>query len=55
MTESSVIQIVALLGWLVLAIGAFASFRMPWRQSLRMALVWAAIFTGVALAISLVV
>ncbi len=54
MNENSIIQIVALVGWLVLAIGAFASFRLSWREGLRMALVWAAIFTGAALLISLI-
>ena len=50
MNELAVVQIVATIGWLVLAISALASFRMNWKQSVRIALIWFAIFSGVALA-----
>lgn len=52
MNELATVQIVALIGWLVLALSAFASFRLDWKKSVRMALVWIAIFGGVALAFS---
>ncbi|MCP9223254.1 hypothetical protein MKP08_10880 [Erythrobacter sp. LQ02-29] len=52
---NDVLQIVVLLGWLILAAGAFASFRLDWRSGLRLALVWAAIFTGLAIVISMIV
>lgn len=46
MNESSLISIVALLGWLILAGSAFASFRLGWSKILQLALVWFAIFAG---------
>ncbi len=49
MNELATVQIVALIGWLVLAMSAYASFRLDWKQSVRMALIWIAIFGGVAL------
>ena len=53
MTEGSVVQIIALIAWLVLATSAFASFRLGWRENIRLALVWAGIFVSVALVFSL--
>jgi len=46
MSEGSIISIVALLGWLILAGSALASFRMGWSKMLQLALVWLAIFVG---------
>lgn len=46
MSESSIISIVALLGWLILAGSALASFRMGWGKMAQLALVWLAIFAG---------
>lgn len=40
----AIISVVALLGWLVLAGSAFASFRLSWGKTLQLVLVWAAIF-----------
>lgn len=48
------LQIVMLLGWLVLAASAFASYRLNWRKSAVLVLVWAAIFTGATLFVNLV-
>ncbi len=53
MNQFNAVQIIALLGWLVLAGGAFASYQLGWRESIRMALLWAGIFIAVALAFSL--
>lgn len=53
MTEGNWIQLVALFGWLILAGSAFASFRLNWRESVRMALLWAGIFVAVGLVFSL--
>lgn len=53
MNEYAAIQIVALIAWLVLAGSALASFRLGWKESVRMALLWAGIFTAVALLFSL--
>lgn len=52
MNELAAIQIVALIGWLVLAVSAYASLRLDWKQSVRMALIWITIFGGVALVFS---
>ena len=53
MTEGSVVQIIALIAWLILATSAFASFRLGWKENVRLALVWAGIFVSVALVFSL--
>ena len=46
MNEGAWISIVAMLGWLVLAGGALASFRLGWSKIVQLALVWFAIFAG---------
>ena len=46
MTEGVVISIVAMLGWLVLAGSALASFKLGWGKLAQLALGWAAIFGG---------
>lgn len=53
MSESAV-QIIALVGWLILAGGALASYKLSWGKAVRMGLVWAAIFVSVALLFSIV-
>ena len=54
MNEYGAVQIVALAACLVLAGSALASHRLGWKESVRMALLWAGIFTGLALLFSLV-
>ena len=54
MNQFEVVQMVALIGWLVLAISAFASFRLNWKTSLRHALIWAVIITALLLFITMV-
>ena len=49
MNEHSVVQIAALFGWLILALGAFASWKLDWKKGVAMALTWAAIFVAVAM------
>ena len=49
MSEFDGVRLVALVGWLILAASAFASYRLDWEKGLRLALVWIAIFTGAAL------
>jgi hypothetical protein len=51
--EGSLISIVALLGWLILAGSALASFRLGWSKILQLALVWLAIFAGLFVAADL--
>jgi hypothetical protein len=48
------VQLVALFGWLILAGSAFASYRLGWKESIRMGLVWAGIFVAVVLVFSMV-
>lgn len=46
MNEGSILSIALLLGWLVLAGSAMASFRLGWAKMIQLALVWFAIFAG---------
>ena len=46
MNEGAIISIVALLGWLILAGSAMASYRLGCSKMLQLALVWLAIFAG---------
>ena len=54
MNEYQTVQLVALIGWLILAGSALASFKLSWKKGLRMALVWAVIFVSVFLLFDLV-
>ena len=54
MTEFGTIQLVALVGWLILAGSALASYRLGWKESVRMGLIWAGIVVAVCLAFSMV-
>lgn len=54
MSEFDTVQIIALLGWLILCGAALASRKLSCRKGLSMALIWVAIFVGVALFISVV-
>jgi hypothetical protein len=47
--EGAIISIVALLGWLILAGGALASFRLGWSRLVKLAFTWLAIFVGLFL------
>ena len=44
MNSFAIISIVSLLGWMVLALGAYRAHRVGMRQTVVMALVWGAIF-----------
>lgn len=54
MNEYEIVRIIALVGWLVLAIGALASFRLNWKTSLRHVLIWAVLITGVTLLVTMI-
>ena len=54
MNEFEIVQVVALVGWLVLALGAFAAHGLNWKTSLRHALIWAVIITGLMLLVTMV-
>ncbi len=51
MTNMATIQIVALIGWLLLMLSAYASYRLDWKKTVRMALTWGCIFAGLTLMI----
>jgi hypothetical protein len=48
LNQVSWISLIALLGWLVLALSAFRSHRIDTRKALMMALAWATVFLLVA-------
>ena len=54
MSELGSVQLIALFGWLVLAGSAFASYKLGWKESIRLGLIWAGIFVAVALVFSMV-
>ena len=53
MNEGAIISIVALIGWLIIAGSALASFRLGWSKMAQLALVWVAIFGGLYLLVDL--
>ena len=46
MMEHSIVQIIALVGWLILCGSALASHKLDWSNGLKLALTWSAIFLG---------
>ena len=54
MNEYSIVSIISLLGFLVLAVSALSAHRLPLRKGLVMALAWGAIFAIVVLFINIV-
>lgn len=54
MNEFETVHIVALIGWLILASSALASYRLNWSSALRMGLVWVAVFIGLFLLFDIV-
>lgn len=48
------LSIIVLFGWAILVFGAYRSYRIGAKQTIRMGLVWAAIFAGVALIFSVI-
>ncbi len=53
MNEYGWVQLIALGGWLILAVSAFASYRLNWSHAVRLALIWAGIFLAVGLLFSM--
>lgn len=53
MNDLAAVQLAALIGWLILAGSAVASYRLGWKENLRSALTWTGIFVAVALVFSL--
>ena len=54
MNEYQIVQIISLVGFLVLAGSALASFKLSWSKALRMMLIWGSIFCAVALFFSII-
>lgn len=54
MNEYEVVRIIGLVGFLILALSAFASYRLDWKTSLRHALIWAVIITGLVLLVTMI-
>ena len=54
MSDVAMVSIISLLGWLVLAGSAFASYRLNWGKTAQLALVWLAIFAGLFLFVRLI-
>lgn len=54
MNDYEVVRLVALLGWLILAVSAFASYKLSWGKAAKLALTWVAIFAGAFLLFDLV-
>lgn len=54
MNEYEVVHIVALIGWLILAVSAFAARGLNWKTSLRHILIWAVIITGLMLLVTMI-
>lgn len=49
MNEASIVQVLALVAWLVLAASAYASYKLEWRTMVRHILIWGAIFAAMTL------
>jgi len=54
MSDASLVSIIALVGWLILAVGAYRSHQVNMSKTIRMALIWACIFTGLTFFFTLV-
>lgn len=54
MSEGGIISIVALLGWLILAGSALASYKLSWGKVAQIALTWTAIFLGMFVLFNLI-
>lgn len=53
MSDGSLLQVVTLTALLVLVASAYASYRLEWRMMVRQGFIWAAMFAGLTLLISL--
>jgi len=51
---TSIVAIVSVLGWLVLAVSGYRSHKVSGRKTLMMAAIWIAIFGGLFLLLSVV-
>lgn len=49
MTDTAIVSLIAMLGWLLVVGMGFASFRLSWGKTAQLALVWVAIIGGLFL------
>lgn len=54
MSDMAIISIISLVGWLIIAGGALASYQLGWSKLVQLALVWVAIFAGGYLLVTLI-
>ncbi|MGB3795774.1 MAG: hypothetical protein WA957_05665 [Alteraurantiacibacter sp.] len=54
MSDASLVSTIALVAWLVLALGTYRSHQVNMSKTIRLVLIWACIFTGLALFFSLI-
>lgn len=48
MNEGAIVSLIAMLGWLALMVASYRSYQVNASQTIRMVLIWASIFVGVA-------
>lgn len=53
MSDAGVISIITMIGWLLLAGSALASYRLSWGKTAQLALMWISIFVGLFLLVRL--
>lgn len=49
MTETGIVSLIAMIGWLVLVLGAYRAHRVGMQRTVVMVLIWGAIFLFVAM------
>lgn len=54
MNEAQVVSLIALLGWLILVVGAYRAHQVNMAKTIRLALIWACIFAGLTFFFTLV-
>ncbi|MGB3167149.1 MAG: hypothetical protein WBA68_10285 [Alteraurantiacibacter sp.] len=52
--EVQLVSMIAMAGWLILALSAYRAHRVDASKTVRMALIWGAVFAGVALLFTLI-
>jgi len=52
MNEYNIVQLIALVGFLILCVSALASYRLNWKSGIKLILIWGCIFAAVVLFIT---
>jgi len=53
MDDIGIVSLIAMIGWLILILAGFASFRLSWGKTVQLALIWLAIIVGLFLIVDL--